>query len=113
MKLSRRQMLVTVGSAAIPVGGLARPVGRRLLVDRGLADIAAHLLADAVVIGRAGDSVRQLQRLLDSSSRPLSGLTNASDMLVARGSARETRRKFTLIARNGVVFHWTIGEGKA
>lgn len=113
MKLSRRQMLVTVGAAAIPANGLARSARPRVLVDRALPDIAPHFPEDAVVIDRVGDPVRQLQRMLERSSRPIAGLTNGSDMLVARGSAREARRKFTLIARNGVVFHWTIGEEKA
>jgi hypothetical protein len=79
-----------------------------VLVDRRLPDIARHLPPGAIAIDRVGDPVRQFQCLLAQTSWPIAGLTNGSDMLVARGSARERRRKFTLVAQHRAVFHWTI-----
>lgn len=112
MRLSRRQMIVALGAAAIPANGLARPDQQRVLVDRGLPEIDRHLPKGAIAVERAGDPVRQIQSLLACYSRPIAGLTNGSDMLIARGSARERRRKFTVVARHGPLFHWTIA-GKA
>lgn len=108
MKFSRRQMLGALGATAIPAKGLAWSDRPRVLVDRGLPDIARHLSQGAIAIDRTGDPVRQIQSLLSRSSRAIAGLTSGSDMLIARGSAREYRRKFTVIARHGAVFHWAI-----
>lgn len=112
MKLSRRQMIATLGASAIPAKGLAWSDRQRVLVDRCLPHIARHLPQGAVAIDRTGDPVRQLQNLLSSPTTPIAGLTNGSDMLIARGSAREHRRKFTLLAQYGAVFHWTIAGAK-
>lgn len=108
MRLSRRQMIATLGAAAIPAKGLAWSARQRVLVDRGLPHVARHLRQGAVAIDRTGDAVRQLQGLLAQSSSPIAGLTSGSDMLVARGSAREHRRKFALVAQHGAIFQWTI-----
>ena len=108
MRLSRRQMIVGFGAASIPVKVLAWSGRSWMLIDRRLPDIARHLPQGTTAIDRVGDPVRQIQGLLAQSSQPIAGLTSGSDMLVARGSAREGRRKFTLIAQHGVVFQWMI-----
>ena len=108
MRLSRRELLGTLAASAIPAKALAWSDRRRVLVDRGLPDIARHLPPGAIVIDRTGDPVRQFQSLLAQSSSSIAGLTTGSDMLVARGSAREWRRKFTLIGQHGSTFHWMI-----
>ena len=108
MRLSRRQMIATLGATAIPAKGLAWSDRRHVLVDRSLPGVARHLPPSATAIDRIGDPVRQLQGLLAQSSSPIAGLTSGSDMLVARGSARERRRKFNVIAQHGALFHWTI-----
>lgn len=112
MMLSRRQMLSVLGATAIPAKGLAWSDQRRVLVDRGLPHIARHLPQGAIAIDRTGDPVRQIQRLLSPSSLPIAGLTTGSDMLIARGSAREHRRQFTVIARHGTLFHWSIAAAE-
>jgi hypothetical protein len=112
MRLSRRELLGALAASAIPAKALAWSDRRRVLVDRGLPDIARHLPPGAIVIDRAGDPVRQFQSLLAQSSSPIAGLTSGADMLVARGSAREERRKFTLVAQHGAVFHWAIAAAE-
>ena len=108
MKLSRRQVIIAAGASAIPAKGLAWSDQQRVLIDRTLPDIARYLPKSAITIDRTGDAVRQLHSLLASSEAPVAGLTTCADMQIARGSAREQRRKFTLLARHGTVFHWTI-----
>lgn len=108
MRLSRRQMIATLGATTIPAKGLAWSDRKRVLVDRSLPSIARHFPQGAIAIDRAGDPVRQMRSLLSPSSLPIAGLTTGSDMLIARGSAREHRRKFTVIAQHGAVFHWAI-----
>jgi hypothetical protein len=108
MRLSRRQMIVALGASIIPAKGHAWSDRRRVLVDRSLPDITQHLSYAMTAIDRTGDAVRQIQNLLLPSSLPIAGLTTGSDMLIARGTAREHRRKFTVIAQHGSTFHWMI-----
>jgi hypothetical protein len=108
MKLSRRHMIAALGAATLPAHVSALSVKRRVLVDPSLPDVPRYIPHGATIIVRTGDPVRQLQTLLTHSPQPITGLTSGADALVARGSAREFRRKFTLVEQRGTLFRWTI-----
>lgn len=110
MRFSRRQMMVALGATAIPANLSAISPSRRVLVDRSLPGVTQLLPQGARVIARTGDPVRQLQALLAQSQQPITGLTSGADALVARGLARELRRKFALFDQQGALLHWTIGR---